>query len=79
MVVLRRQSIAINDHHFRWKLLKSNFQELFLIMANWQIILLFLVTLNNFVLELSMHHTVRVCTGKRTDRQTECINTFQLF
>ena len=38
----------------------------------------FLVTLNNFVFGLRMHHRIRVCTGGRTDRQTECISTFQL-
>ena len=29
----RRQNKAINDHHLRWKPLKSNFQKLFLILG----------------------------------------------
>ena len=74
---LSRQNKAINDYHLRWKLLKSNFQKLFLMLG--KIFYYFLVTLNNFVFELRMHHRVKMCTGGRTDRQTECINSFQIF
>ena len=51
----RRQNKTINDHHLRWKPLKSNFQKLFLILG--KIFYYFLVTLNNFVFELRMHHS----------------------
>ena len=73
----RRQSKAINDHHLRWKSLKINFQKLFLMLS--KIFYYFLVTLNNFVFELHVHHRVKMCTGGRTDSLTECINSFQLF
>ena len=63
----RRQSKAINDHHLRWKQLKSNFQKLFLMLR--KIVYYFLQTLNNFVFELRMHHRIRMCEGGRTDRQ----------